>query len=312
MNIYRPLIVKRFWILLGSVVLLLGLAAIPVNEAEAKPKVYCLFSWDNNTDLNVERWEDSTERKVRTKEYDRLVMMGEVPARVAADRGGRCQLNHPENALIDITVKKADHKLNEGGRIPHCADLNAMVECSGDAEFIARVHREPIQQGEEGRDPRGSDTGSAIEGFYYHVINKKSNKCATVKNASTGNGADIIQWTCHDQPNTLWGIVPAENSFGIYYLKAKNSRKCAVVRNASEQDGADIIQWTCHNQPNTLWEISEVDNSGYFHILGRGSRKCLHVHNGSTVNGGDVRQRTCANRDNFLWKIRLRDVSGLH
>jgi hypothetical protein len=141
MTIYRPLIIKRFLILIGSAVLLLGLAAIPVNEAEAKPTVYCKFSW-----------ETAIERKVRTKEYNRLVAMGEVPARVAADRGGRCQLNHPENTLIDVTVTKADHKLDEGGRIPHCADLNAVVECSGDAEFIAEVHREPIQQVEDGRD----------------------------------------------------------------------------------------------------------------------------------------------------------------
>jgi hypothetical protein len=151
MTIYCPLIIKRFLILLGSAVVLLGLAAISVNEAEAKPTVYCKFSWDDNPELNVKRWETSTERKVRTKEYDRLVMMGEVPTRVAADRGGRCQLNHPENTLIDVTVTKADHKLDEGGRIPHCADLNAVVECSGDAEFIAEVHREPIQQVEDGR-----------------------------------------------------------------------------------------------------------------------------------------------------------------
>ena len=152
MNIYCPLITNRFLILIGSAVLLLCLAAIPVNEAEAKPTVYCKFSWDDNTELNVQGWETAEERKVRTKEYNRLVAMGEVPARVAADRGGRCQLNHPENTLIDVTVTKADHKLDEGGRIPHCADLDAVVECSGDAEFIAQVHREPIQQVEDGHD----------------------------------------------------------------------------------------------------------------------------------------------------------------
>ena len=153
MTIYCPLIIKRFLILIGSAVFLIGLAVFSVNEAEARPTVYCLFSWDDNPnpEFNVKHWETSIERKVRTKEYDRLVVMGEVAARVAADRGGKCQLNHPENALIDITVTKADHKLDEGGRIPHCADLNATVECRGNAEFIAEVHREPIQQVEDGR-----------------------------------------------------------------------------------------------------------------------------------------------------------------
>lgn len=92
MTIYSPLIMKRFGMLLGLAFLLLGLATIPVNEAAALPTVYCLFSWDDNPDpkFNVERWETSIEKKVRTKEYDRLIDMGEVSARVAADRGAYC------------------------------------------------------------------------------------------------------------------------------------------------------------------------------------------------------------------------------
>ena len=152
MTVYHLFIIKRYWIFLGLVVLLLGLVVIPVDKAEARPTIYCKFSWADSEERNVQGWETATERKVRTKEYNRLVAMGEILARVAADRGAYCQLNHPENTLIDIKVTKADHKYNEGGRIPHCADLNAVVECQGDEEFIAEVHREPIQQVENKRD----------------------------------------------------------------------------------------------------------------------------------------------------------------
>jgi hypothetical protein len=70
--------------------------------------------------------------KVRTKEYyNRLVDMGTVPARVAADRVQHCQLNHPENTAVDVRLKKTDLKLHSTGRIPNCGDLNAVAECRG-------------------------------------------------------------------------------------------------------------------------------------------------------------------------------------
>jgi hypothetical protein len=134
---------------LGSTLILLCSSFIIVNAAVARPTVYCLFKWDDNPDphFNVKGWETSVEKNVRTKEYDRLIAMGEVAARVAADRGAKCQLNHPENTLIDATIVKRDHKFDPGGRIPHCADLNATVECRGDAAFTAHSHREPLEEG---------------------------------------------------------------------------------------------------------------------------------------------------------------------
>ena len=126
-------------------VMFLTTATLHNGEALAKPTIYCLFSWDDNTDtqFNVKKWETSVTKKVRTSEYDRLIDMGKVSARVAADRGAHCQLNHPENTLIDIKVTKAKHKFDEGGRIPHCADLHATVECRGNSDFLDYVHKEP-------------------------------------------------------------------------------------------------------------------------------------------------------------------------
>jgi hypothetical protein len=152
----------------------------------------------------------------------------------------------------------------------------------------------------------------ANEDFQYHIINKNSDKCLTVKKASTSNGADIIQWTCYDQPNNLFGIETVENGFGVYYFRADISNKCAVVKRASTSNGADIIQWTCHDQPNTLWELDEDGDTGYFQIVSRVSGKCMTVKGASKNNGADIIQTTCQNQANQLWKIRLREVFELY
>ena len=284
--------------------LLLGMVAIPVNNAEAeRPRVYCEFRWADNAELNVKGGNDFVDRKVRTREHERLVSMGPVPARVAADHGQHCQLNHIENTLIDTKIEKASYRLDDQGRIPNCADFNAIVECRGSRFIDTDVDRDPITS--------PTHPATVNERFLYHIVNKHSGKCLVVKMASTSNGADVIQWTCHDQPNTLWDIRTVENGAGVYYLSAQVSGKCAVVRNASKQEGADIIQWTCHNQPNTQWELNEVNNSGYFHILSRNSDNCLSVRNRSTSNGGDVIQESCTPQDSRLWKIRLREVPSL-
>jgi hypothetical protein len=132
---------------LATAVILLCFSVIFTDEAAARQRVYCLFKWDTNPDpvFNVKGWETSVDMKVRTNEYERLIAMGEVAARVAADNFAKCQLNHPENTLIDVTIVKVDHKLDPGGHIPHCADLNATVECKGSPEFISETHREPIE-----------------------------------------------------------------------------------------------------------------------------------------------------------------------
>lgn len=70
-------------------------------------------------------------KRVRRRELERLEAMGRVMARVAADRGTYCQLNHPENTRIDTRIEKADYRRDPAGRIPNCADLQATVECRG-------------------------------------------------------------------------------------------------------------------------------------------------------------------------------------
>jgi hypothetical protein len=110
---------------------LLGMLMIPSRSAYAMADVHCYFTWDDNATLNVKHGRRYVNKRVRNPEFNRLVAMGKVVARVAADRGSYCQLNHPENTRIDTQIEKLTYRLDRSGRIPNCADLNAMVECRG-------------------------------------------------------------------------------------------------------------------------------------------------------------------------------------
>lgn len=124
----------KFDLRLITVVCALTLLSIPFQQAQARTKIECRFDWDDNEALNVKGSQMGIIRskKVRTSEYNRLVQMGTVPARVSADRGGKCTLYHPENRIISHDVNKDRQRLNLTGSIPNCADLNATVTCAGE------------------------------------------------------------------------------------------------------------------------------------------------------------------------------------
>ena len=104
-----------------------------MQEAQARKNISCEFSWSDNEGANVKGGSESIKEKVRSKEYNRLVEMGKAHALASADRGEKCQLNHPENATIDIKIHKKGMMLKRTGRIPNCADFNATVICKGPA-----------------------------------------------------------------------------------------------------------------------------------------------------------------------------------
>lgn len=110
----------------------LGMLVIPVNNVYALSDVHCIFSWQDHEGIpNVKQGSEYVHKSVRRRELERLVAMGRVMARIAADHGNYCQLNHPENTRIDTRIEKADYRLDPAGRIPNCADLQATVECRG-------------------------------------------------------------------------------------------------------------------------------------------------------------------------------------
>lgn len=127
---FNPMSIFSNFLIVGLI--FLSVFALTLRDAQAsRPRVSCEFSWKENQELNVKAGNKFRNATVRTSEYNRLIAMGSVPARVSADRGQHCQLNHPENTLIDTQIEKADFRLHHSGRIPNCSDLNAVVVCRG-------------------------------------------------------------------------------------------------------------------------------------------------------------------------------------
>ena len=133
-------------------------SVLSIQQAQARTKIECRFDWDEARYLNVKSSGDGhfVTQKVRTREYNRLVQMGEVKARVSLDAGGRCTLNHPENHTIDLNFKKDRFRLNLTGRIPRCSELNAYVTCAGEIGPRTPDNSDPARSRQPVTSPKSS------------------------------------------------------------------------------------------------------------------------------------------------------------
>ncbi|GIF13942.1 RICIN domain-containing protein [Actinoplanes teichomyceticus] len=97
---------------------------------------------------------------------------------------------------------------------------------------------------------------------YVNLINERSGKCLDVKYGSKTDGADVIQWRCHDGDNQKWTPILIAQAGGRNYflIKNKGSGKCLDVKGSDVGDGADVIQWRCRSSKNQEWE--EITSKG--------------------------------------------------
>jgi hypothetical protein len=112
--------------------LALGILFVAAPSALARTEITCLFSWSENADANIKAHSQraATLKKVSTKEYDKLVGK-ELSAKVSVAGGANCTLRHPDNRLINISVRKDEFRLDPAGAMPDCNALQASVKCEG-------------------------------------------------------------------------------------------------------------------------------------------------------------------------------------
>ncbi|MCZ0982181.1 RICIN domain-containing protein [Streptomyces diastatochromogenes] len=133
------------------------------------------------------------------------------------------------------------------------------------------------------------------------LVNVNSGMCLDVAGASTTEGAQVIQWTCGNQPNQQWQLVPVAT--GTYQLMSANSGMCLDVTGASTTEGAQVVQWTCGgDKPNQQWRLSPVAGSDAHQLVSVNSGMCLDVTGNSRIAGAQVIQWTCgAGKPNQQW-----------
>ena len=144
-----------------QVLLLISGFTLFTGNAYALEQILCLFAWEGGPGIRSSteyketigvdkhhsflyeltdgivglEWTTSKSRqpirflkKVRKREYDRLIEAGKKDARVSGSRGDKCTLNHPENTRIDARLDKQYLSTSGSGSVD-CESLNAEVQC---------------------------------------------------------------------------------------------------------------------------------------------------------------------------------------
>jgi hypothetical protein len=144
----------------------------------------------------------------------------------------------------------------------------------------------------------GSITGATN---HFNYLNKSSGKAMSVQNASTADGAAVVQATYGGGQEQLWNL--NYDAAGYYNLTNVNSSRVLDVNSSSTADGASIIQYTSNSGDNQKWRIVDK-GAGYYQILNKHSSKVTEVPNGSSAEGAALDQKTAAaGADNQLWQM---------
>lgn len=148
--------------------------------------------------------------------------------------------------------------------------------------------------------PSGDNRDAAR--YYFMVSSTRSNKCLSVADASTADGAPLIQETCDDTAyNQHWSFFITDD--GHYIMVARHSDKCLTVAGASTADNAPAVQQSCvsgdHSQQ---WSFPYVGGNNYLAVA-RHSGKCLTVAGTGTADGAPVIQHTCLGSTNQQWRL---------
>ncbi|MBG6136462.1 RICIN domain-containing protein [Longispora fulva] len=131
----------------------------------------------------------------------------------------------------------------------------------------------------------------------YQLVNKNSNKCATVEATSTNNGAKILQSDCNaTAQNQIFRLEQvSDNSY--YRIKALYDSKC-VTAQAPGDNYQVLVQWDCVNGYATQHFMPTggdgVTNPVELHPFSNPG-SCADVFNWSTANDAEIKQWDCRN-----------------
>ncbi|MFZ5989731.1 MAG: RICIN domain-containing protein, partial [Bacillota bacterium] len=136
----------------------------------------------------------------------------------------------------------------------------------------------------------------------YKLVNKNSSKLVDVKDASTADGAAIIQWRDNGGSNQQWQLIDVGG--GYKKIVCLNSGKVLDVKDQSTANGGSVILWSYNGGANQQWRL--IDNGdGFYKIVNRNSGKLLDVMDMSTADGASIQQWSDAGGANQLWRLAL-------
>ncbi|WP_449353509.1 RICIN domain-containing protein [Streptomyces shaanxiensis] len=134
---------------------------------------------------------------------------------------------------------------------------------------------------------------------YYTIKNVNSGQLADVYQASTADGASVVQWPANSGTNQQWNIVQVSGQ--LYKIVSRSSGKVLDINGATHYRGTDLQQYTYNGGNNQLWYFEPT--SGGYVIRNFETRQVLEVSAGSTANGAAIDQWMALNQSNQAWTI---------
>ncbi|MFI7602507.1 RICIN domain-containing protein [Actinoplanes sp. NPDC049681] len=147
----------------------------------------------------------------------------------------------------------------------------------------------------------GDRTDRRVLPYYFLVASANSGKCLAVANASTDDGAPVVQQTCSETAyDQQWSFYLVDDVH--YVMVVRHSGKCLAIADASSENAAQAVQQRCDGTASQQWSFPYVGGNNYLAVA-RHSGKCLTVAGGSTADGASVIQWTCRNRTYQQWRL---------
>ncbi|HZG87971.1 RICIN domain-containing protein [Paenibacillus sp.] len=134
----------------------------------------------------------------------------------------------------------------------------------------------------------------------YEIANVRSGKVLDAAEASTADGAPIIQLGSHGHANQQWRFEAVES--GFYRIVNCHSGKALCPPNRSTEEGERIVQWTPFEHESQHWSIKDT-GADSFVLVNRFSGKALDVFAESEEDNAPVIQWHEHGRSNQRWKI---------
>lgn len=134
----------------------------------------------------------------------------------------------------------------------------------------------------------------------FNLVNKNSNLCLAVSNASTLPGEETIQWSCDGGADKAWELTNIGGS--VYKIQNQKSFLYLKLKSLSRSNGEKATQGVADDPQIINWLFVDAGN-GYYKIQNLYSGLFLAVGGGSVEQGGAIIQWTDHGQQDLLWRV---------
>lgn len=135
----------------------------------------------------------------------------------------------------------------------------------------------------------------------YRIVNRQSGKCLDVAGGSTADGANVLQWACHNGNNQSWRIEDLGDDTNR--LVNVHSGKVLDVNNCGTGDGVNLQQWSWLNNNCQRFRLIVSAAEGWVRLVNASSGKVADVTDCGTADGVNVRQWTWLDNNCQQWQL---------